>query len=64
MSFQGLLGGHLRLVRMLPEPSGTSGMFSGRVFPRYRLALHPHLQDTEPNRVEHPFLRYAVEYCC
>ena len=39
MDFQGLRGGHLRLLTMLLEPPGKSDMFSGRVFPRYRTAF-------------------------
>ena len=30
---------------MLFEPSGKSEIFSGRIFPRYRTALHSHLQE-------------------
>ena len=48
MGFQGILDGHLRLLRMLLEPPGKSEMFSGRIFPRYRTASHSHLQE---NRV-------------
>ena len=40
-----LLGGHLRLIRILLEPFGKSEVFSGRIFPRYRMAFHSHLQE-------------------
>ena len=45
MSFQGLLGGHLRLLRMLLEPPNKSEMFSDRVFPRFQPVLYSHLQE-------------------
>ena len=61
MGFQGLLGVHLRLLRMLLEPPGKL-MFFGRVFPKYGTAFT--FRNVESNRVEQPFPRYAVECCC
>ena len=45
MGFQGFLGGHLTLLRILFEPPGKSDMFPGRDFPRYQTASHSDLQE-------------------
>ena len=64
MGFEGLLGGQLRLLRMLLEPLGKSEMFPGRVFPKILNSFTLSPSGKQSNQVEQSFPWNSVKCCC